>query len=545
MGRAKRRRQSRNQKRKQYPENAEAAVSSSISADLKRAVSLHQAGKLEQASQIYREIIAVDPRNADAHHSFGFIMHELGDDKTAIDLINRAIELNPDDAKAYYNLGNALQDQDRLEESIQAYRQAIEIRPAYAEAFNNLGKALQQQDKLEESIQAYRQAIEIDTDYVEVYNNLGTLLRELGRLESAVQSYRKALSINPNNVVAHYMLAKIKKHLDYDDEIQTMENLLEAADTTDEQKIHLNFALGKAYEDLRMYEKAFGFLLDGNRIKRSTFDYDVSEDRAKIAKLMKTFDDRLFNRWAGCGFDDDTPIFILGMPRSGTTLVEQILSSHNKVYGAGELRDLGFTLFESNPIFKYPAYPDNMVELNGDDFAQFGAVYVGRLRQRFGYPRYISDKMPGNFLHIGMIKLILPQAKIIHCQRHPLDTCLSCFKNNFTSGQSFSYQLTELGQYYRLYQDLMSYWAEVLGDYILHFQYEDLVADQETQTRRLLDFCGLEWDSSCLSFHQTDRSVKTASVAQVRRPLYSGSVELWKNYENWLQPLISSLSATE
>ena len=579
MSKTKRHRQSRSKRRKQQLDTTKAEDDSLSETDLERAISFHQAGELDLASQIYHAIIAADSRNADAHHLLGVITNQLGDNKTAINLINRAIDLNPaqssfynnlgkilkeegqldqaiaacqqsvkidpQNGDAYYNLGLALQDQGRLDQAIQAYQAAVEINPRDVIAYNNLGNILREQERPEEAIQAYHLAIGIDEGYTEAYYNLGNLLRELGRLREAIQVYHNILLIDPDNVGTYFMLAKTKQHVDYDDKIQAMENLLEDSDTNDEKKTHLNFALGKAYEDLQMYDKAFEFFLDGNRIKRSTLEYNISEDQTLSKKLVTTFDDQLFNRCTRYGFDDDTPIFILGMPRSGTSLVEQILSSHGNVYGAGELHDLTSVLFESNPKLEYDTFPDHIMELSSHDFSQFGASYVGRLRQRFNHVRYITNKMPSNFLYIGMIKLILPQAKIIHCQRHPLDTCLSCFKTCFTSGQSFSYQLTELGRYYGVYEELMSHWSQVLPDYILHFQYEDLIADQENQIRRLLDFCCLEWDASCLSFHQNNRLVKTASATQVRRPLYSSSVGLWKKYENQLQPLISILTATE
>ena len=296
------------------------------------------------------QIIAADSRNADAYHLLGVITNQLGDNKTAINLINRAIDLNPaqssfynnlgkilkeegqldqaiaasqqsvkidpQNGDAYYNLGLALQDQGRLDQAIQAYQAAVEINPRDVIAYNNLGNILREQERPEEAIQAYHLAIGIDEGYTEAYYNLGNLLRELGRLREAIQVYSNILLIDPDNVGTHYMLAKTKQHVDYDDKIQAMENLLEDSDTNDEKKTHLNFALGKAYEDLQMYDKAFEFFLDGNRIKRSTLEYNISEDQTLSKKLVTTFDDQLFNRCTRYGFDDDTPIFILGMPRS-------------------------------------------------------------------------------------------------------------------------------------------------------------------------------------------------------------------------------------
>ena len=506
---------------------------------------LKQQGRLEQAIQAYHRATEINPDYVKAYNNLGLALQKQGELEEAVQAYHRALEISSNDANIYNNLGNVLQEQGKLELAIQAYRCATEINPNYPQAYNNLGNIFRQQDRSEEAIQAYQQAIGINAGYAEAHGNLGNLLRELGRLEPAIQAYRKVLSINPNTVATHYMLAKTKEHGSYDHEVCAMEALLENPSITNLEKVDLYFALGKAFEDLTMYERAFNFFSIGNKTIRGTIEYDISQDEDFFKRLMNTFSKPFLDRHSGCGFDDDTPIFILGMPRSGTSLVEQILSSHNKVYGAGELYDLRQTILTSNPKVAYHRFPDYLDQLDWNEFAQFGINYVKCLREYSHDARYITDKIPANFLYIGMIKLILPNAKVIHCQRNPIDTCLSCFKNRFALGHRFSYNLQELGKYYQLYKQLMSHWNDVLPDYIFHFQYEDLIADQEKQTRLLLEYCGLEWEESCLLFHQTERLVRTMSSPQVRRPLYSDSVGLWRKYEGQLQPLISILTATE
>ena len=506
---------------------------------------LKQQGRLERAIQAYHRATEINPDYVKAYNNLGLALQKQGELEEAVQAYHRALEISSNDANIYNNLGNVLQEQGKLELAIQAYRCATEINPNYPQAYNNLGNIFRQQDRSEEAIQAYQQAIGINAGYAEAHGNLGNLLRELGRLEPAIQAYRKVLSINPNTVATHYMLAKTKEHGSYDHEICAMEALLENPSITNLEKVDLYFALGKAFEDLTMYERAFNFFSIGNKTIRGTIEYDISQDEDFFKRLMNTFSKPLLDRYSGCGFDDDTPIFILGMPRSGTSLVEQILSSHSKVYGAGELYDLRQTISTSNPKVAHHRFPDHLDQLDWNEFAQFGINYVKRLREYSPRAYHITDKIPANFLYIGMIKLILPNAKIIHCRRNHIDTCLSCFKNRFALGHRFSYNLQELGKYYQLYKQLMSHWNEVLPDYIFHFQYEDLVADQEKQTRLLLEYCGLEWEESCLLFHQTERLVRTMSSPQVRRPLYSDSVGLWRKYEGQLQPLISILTATE
>ena len=506
---------------------------------------LKQQGRLERAIQAYHRATEINPDYVKAYNNLGLALQKQGELEEAVQAYHRALEISSKDASIYNNLGNVLQEQGKLELAIQAYRCATEINPNYPQAYNNLGNIFRQQDRSEEAIQAYQQAIGINAGYAEAHGNLGNLLRELGRLEPAIQAYRKVLSINPNTVATHYMLAKTKEHGSYDHEVCAMEALLENPSITNLEKVDLYFALGKAFEDLTMYERAFNFFSIGNKTIRGTIEYDISQDEDFFKRLMNTFSKPLLDRYSGCGFDDDTPIFILGMPRSGTSLVEQILSSHSKVYGAGELYDLRQTISTSNPKVAHHRFPDHLDQLDWNEFAQFGINYVKRLREYSPRAYHITDKIPANFLYIGMIKLILPNAKIIHCRRNHIDTCLSCFKNRFALGHRFSYNLQELGKYYQLYKQLMSHWNDVLPDYIFHFQYEDLIADQEKQTRLLLEFCGLGWEESCLLFHQTERLVRTMSSPQVRRPLYSDSVGLWRKYEGQLQPLISILTATE
>ena len=529
-------RSKRRQKRTQQPQK-----NPLIKSSLDQAVSLHQSGELQQAAQIYEQIITVDPENADAFHLLGVIASQLGNRETAIDLIARAIELKPSRSSFHYNLGKAFQEEGREEEAELSYRRAIEVDAKNGDAHLNLGIVLRAQDKLEEAIQAYKRALEIKPNNVEAHFALGNLLKQQGKFEEAIQSYKQALEIKPDYAAAHRLIARITQHQDYDDGLKEMEDQLEDPETTEEQTMQLCFGLGKAFEDLELYQKAFGYIAEANRIAKQTMEFNMEEMNQRVQKLIDTFDTELFEQFPSSGIDDRTPIFILGMPRSGTTLTEQILASHSQVHGAGELRDLEQVLLRTTPKLTTETFPQQITDLDDGELAQLGRNYVACLKTYSADASHVTDKMPANFLHIGVIKLILPQAKIVHCQRHPLDICLSCFKNYFPQQLKFTYDLTELGQYYCLYHKLMAHWHHVLPNYILDFRYEDLIADQQQQTERLLEFCGLPWEDTCLQFHQTDRPVKTASAEQVRRPIYQGSVELWKQYEDELQPLISVL----
>ncbi|MCP5004829.1 MAG: tetratricopeptide repeat protein, partial [Planctomycetes bacterium] len=396
------------------------------------------------------------------------------------------------------------------------------------------------------ALDSFHKALHIKPDYAETWNNLGNALKSLGKMENAIESYRKAISHKPDYAAAYFALAQTKQHTEYDGDMTAMETLLGKSGITDKEKVQICFGLGKAFEDLKQYDEAFNYFQNGNRIKRNMFDYSISAERVFFDKLVKVFDKKFFDQRKGCGCNRDVPIFVLGMPRSGTTLVEQILASHYQVFGAGELSDIKQLLFEQNHELRHETFPENVSGFDLKVFTQLGEEYIRRI-SRYNIDRkdYVTDKMPFNTLFIGMIKVILPMAKVIHCRRNPVDTCLSCYKADFNEYKKFSYDLTEIGQYYRLYHNLMTHWHEVLPDFIYDVQYEDLVADQELQTRQLLDFCGLPWHEACLSFHTLDRKIKTASFSQARQPLYKSSVHSWKRYEKHLGPLLEALGPGE
>jgi tetratricopeptide (TPR) repeat protein len=300
--------------------------------------------------------------------------------------------------------------------------------------------------------------------------------------------------------------------------------------------MYLYFALGKIYEDLGEFEKAFACVREGNRIKRATYAYDIKRDNQFFANLKAVFSKQFCDRYESCGHKNNTPIFILGMPRSGTSLVEQILSSHPLVYGADELKELSQIVLASCRNFSGGEFPGCIVNYRPQDFERLGARYIESIQQ-YSSKNHITDKMPHNFMYIGMIRLMLPNAKIIHCKRDPLDNCWSLFKTLFAPPHEYAYDLSELGEYYKHYQDLMEHWHLTFPGYIHDIQYENLVTDQKLQTVRLLEYCGLEWHDDCLLFYQAQRRVSTASAVQIRQPIYRSSVHLWKQYKKQLSQL--------
>ncbi len=496
-------------------------------------------GRLDDAVAHFRKAIGIKPDYTMAHGNLGIALSALGQPDDAVAHFRKAIDINPDFAEAHSNLGNALKELGALEEAVAHYRKSIDIRPDYAEAYSNLGIALSGLGRQDDAVTHFRKAIEIDPDYAKAHSNLGATLSELGRLDEGVAHFRKAIEINPDFAEAHRQLTFSKTYSKYDDDIRVMEEIFAQPDMLDEQRMHLAFGLGKSFEDLQKYEKAFEFFAEGNAIKRRTFSFEIETWKTHFKKLKEIFDDSLFDRHQDVGCTDETPIFVLGMPRSGTTLLEQILASHPDVHAAGELDILSKTI---NASFDKRKYPKNILDEDSDIFERLGGEYIHQVREKSEKATFITDKLPHNFLHIGMIKLMLPNAKIIHCERDSKDTCLSIFKTYFSSQEhTYAYDQNELGQYYNFYRELMEHWHSVLPGFIHEIQYEDMVSDQEAQTRVLLAHCGLEWNDACLKFYKTDRPVKTASAAQVRQPIYKGSVQSWIRYEKQLAPLLKAL----
>jgi tetratricopeptide (TPR) repeat protein len=533
-------------------------------------------GRLEDAVVAYGQAIKLNENFPEAHNNLGNVLKELGKPDDAIASYNKALAIAPQYAEAHYNLGNAFRDQGRADDAVTHYQKAISLAPDYVEAHNNLGLALQDQGKLDtavashnkalalapdnaealsnrglalqglgmldEAVASYHKALAIAPDSAKCHNNLGNAQQDMGQLDAAVASYHKALAIAPDYAEAHRHLSNAYKFSEYNDDIRAMEDAYALPDLGDQQRMHLAFGLGKSFEDLRQFDKAFDFYLTANALKRGTYVFSIDTEEKNFERLKKLLTRDRFNKHQAAGSSDGTPIFILGMPRSGTTLVEQILASHGKVHGAGEVKYLDRVMASCFTRINHSGFAESLDQASDSDLSDAGDDYLELIKERVETVEFITDKMPYNFMLIGMIRLMLPNAKIIHCRRNPQDTCLSIFKNYFSSaGHYYAYDLGELGRYYNLYRDLMGHWHDVLPGFIYDICYEDLVADQEAQSRALLDHCGLEWDDACLDFHQSSRPVQTASAVQVRKPIYKDSVQSWKRYEDELAPLLEVL----
>jgi len=516
---------------------AQAQVQSHISEAL-----VHFAGgRISAAEHCLNKTQLLVPDHPDVLHLLGLAAKQRGDQLKAVELIERALDRLPGHPVFHNNLGNILLDAGEPEAAINHYRQAIDSEPAYVDAQFNLGIALERQGKSREAIACYRATLILNPGYVDARHNLGVTLESLGHVEDAVAEYRKAIATSPDYARAYYRIASAAPEMLDEAERLAMEALQSNLDPAGDAAIHLHFGLASAYAEVGRSDDAITQWKRGNRKKRATFSYDVADSTQFHVRIADQFTPELFNTRGGQGHDDDKPIFVVGMPRSGTTLVEQILASHPRVSAAGELTVLGDIIRKTANNLDAGTYPEIVRTLDEEYLHSAALEYVRQLRTHAPSASHVVDKMPGNFLYVGMIKLMLPNARIIHCVRDPVATCFSCYTQLFNSPQRFTYDLTELGTYYSSYRRLMAHWHQVLPGEIFDLHYEDLVADQETLTRRLLEFCALDWDETCLAFHETQRPVRTASATQVRKPIYKSALTGWREYDGCLVPLLKAL----
>ncbi len=495
-------------------------------------------GRLDDAQTHLERATAINPQSPEALTNLGNLRRQRNDLAAAEPFYRRALAIRPDLVEAHQNLAQVLEKLGRPTEALAAVKRALALQPKSADALLTLAGIEDELGNLDASLGATREAIALRPRDHRGHAQLGRTLSAYGRRDEAVAAYRAALALAPQSADLQRILGR------FDAEAGSIaERQARFADpaTPPEQRLHLGFALGKSLEDAGDYPAAFGYLAEANRLQRATYSYDPAESEAVFAEIEAAFTPELFARRLGTGDPDPTPIFVLGMPRSGTTLVEQILASHPDVKGAGELpllRELVLASTSKRPIH----YDQLLADLGNTGLTRLGRTYIERLRNFSADARYITDKMPGNFLLIGIVALALPNARIIHCVRDPADTAISIWRNFFAAHLGYAYDLGEIGHYHRLYQHLMAHWHRVLPGRIYDISYEALVADQDGETRRLLAWCDLDFRPETLEFHRTERPVHTASAAQVRRPISRGSIGIADRYGALLEPLRAALS---
>jgi len=492
------------------------------------------------------------------------------------------IEKNPADVNAVNVLGAVAEQSGQYALAETFFRYALDLRPDIAQLHGNLAVVLRRQGKIDAAVEVFKAALDIDprqeSYYLAVADvyvkfkeeglllawlekalqqcpgsaallvQMGEAVKRTGKTELALTYFRKALKLAPKVSYIHQTLAHTKKFHEYDEDVAAMEALFKSDDLSDADRGRLCFSLGKVYEDLADYNESFKYYAQGNDLIRSGYDYCIDDDVRLFAEIRRVFNGQLFKRYAGSGYASEAPVFILGMPRSGSTLIEQMLAAHAQVYGAGELSLLANTvnrLWSENIDPQGLLYPAGIDAVSIEALRNAGEYYVNRALNFSDQDNVarITDKMPPNFLYIGLIKLILPNARIIHCRRDAMDTCFSCYKHYFTGGHRYTFNLEELGEYYKLYQGLMDHWHQVLPGHILDIDYEALVEDQAGELKKILEFCGLPWDDHCMTFYESENTAITASSVQVKQPLYKSALGYWRHYENELAGLKKILSS--
>ena len=492
-------------------------------------------GRLTEAEASFNQAIASKVDYADAHNNLGVVLQRSGRLSEAEASYNQAIALKPDFAEAYNNLGGTLTDLGRLTEAEASFNQAIALNPDYAEAHNNLGVALQRLGRLTEAEASYNQAIALKPDYAEAHNNFGATLTGLGRLEEAEASYNQAIALEPDFAEAYRMLTHIKKFQRQDERFSKMLELYRDNALPDERRSHLNFGLAKVHEDLGDFERAFTHYSEGNELRKKLLGYHVSKDVELFMQLKASYP-----RIEQASLEPEksskapTPIFIVGMPRSGTTLVEQIVSSHPLVTGAGELPYVN--LFGSTMA-------TGCSDISHQGLLDFRNSYLDKLQGCSEGNLWITDKMPHNFRYLGLLAAAFPEAKLIHVKRRPEAVCWGNFKTYFSNNLlGYAWAIDDIVVFYNLYQSLMNFWKNALGYRIYNLDYELLTDNQESETRKLIDFIGLNWEERCLYPEGNKRSVSTASSVQVRQKVYRGSSDQWRTYEPFLDGAFAGLS---
>ena len=511
-------------------------------AALAKAEQAQREGRLEEAEKILREQLAGDPDNSKALRMLGMIALDANRFKAARRMLERAVELAPGSVLGWSDLANFHLKQDRYDEALKSVQRAVDLDPKMVHSYVMRGNILTKAQRHEESLVAYGEALEISPLNAGALSGMAHVLKTIGRQEESVEAYRKCIRAHPHFGEAYWSLANLKTFEFDDEEVQVMEKMIGQKKLADEPKVNFYLSLGKHFENEKDYDRAFENYRHGNDLRRQHEIYDPVQTQVIHDRLIKVFNHEFFEARAGSGDPAPDPILVVGLPRSGSTLIEQILASHSRVEGTMELPDLSRTIGELNKHGKGKVeYPEAALSLSLEDTRALGKTYLdSTMRYRTGKP-YFIDKMPNNFSSIGFLQLILPNAKVINAQRHPLDSCLGCYKQLFFKGQSWTYDQFEIGQYYLQYRRIMDHWREVLPGKVLDIQYEQMVVDQEAQTRRILEHCGLPWEDQCMRFYETVRAVNTASSEQVRQPIYTKSVNFWRNYESKLGELIEIL----
>ena len=500
------------------------------------------ADERRKAEELFREILREDPSHVAALCGLAALSLAADRAQDAERLLRHALKQSAYIPLAYRGLAPALVQLGRLKEAEAATLHLEKIEPRSPQTWVTIAAVSTRLMRQERALEAYERAAQLMPEEVGLRMSAGHVQKSLGSRRDSEASYKAALQIDPGRAEAYWSLADLKNYTFSDDEIAAMRRLLTSDKRERNNEAQLHFALGRAFEQRQNYEQAFAHYAEGNALRHLDAPFDIEGFERRSARIRAFFGAEFFAARHGSGDLRAAPIFVVGLPRSGSTLIEQILASHSQVEGTMELPNILNIVGQFDDLAaSRDGYPETVTRASVEQLTSLGRRYLDETAPlRVGKERF-TDKLPNNFNHIGLIHAILPRATIIDARRHPMDACFSTFKQHFAEGQTFSYELATLGRYYRCYLSLMDHWDAVLPGSVLHVQYEELVREPEANIRRLLEHCGLPFEPACLSFHETRRSVRTPSAEQVRQPLYSSGVGYWRHFERQLEPLRQAL----
>ena len=509
--------------------------------DINEAIEHQNSGRGEIAEDMYRKILKQDPNHIEAARLLANIAmdHEKYGDAEVF--LKRVVKNAPQYPRAWADLVKAQREQSKHKEALESAEILVKLDKGIPESYMVRASVEGAAGLHHEAIETYRKALSLSPAKPGALCSMAHHLKTIGKQEDAITVYRQAIEIKPDHTESYWSMANLKTFSFTDQEISDMEDLLGNSDLPDEGRVHIHNALGLEYESRKNYDKAFQNLSSCNALRRKSESYDPVEYETMIDRIIEIMSSKKLQNEPVMSADV-TPIFIVGLPRSGSTLLEQILASHSAVEGTHELHEMSLSMQstrESSNINK--KFPDALEVFRPNEWKMLGREYLDTTKKYRTDKLFFVDKNPNNFTFIGAIKLAIPNAKIINAKRHPLDSCFGSFKQLFASGQPFSYDLTELGEYYMEYLRIMEHWHKSCPGFVLDINYESVVSDLDSEVKRILEFCDLPFEDNCLRFYETERAVKTASSEQVRKPIYSSSVNLWRNYEEKLSDLIEIL----
>ena len=503
---------------------------------------LYKLKKLSEAEMLTRKLIEESPKVVILYNILGLILTDQKRIDEAIKFYEMGIKIDPNYSMIYNNLGTIYKSKENYKEAEEYYKKSIKLNNNIPEPQNNLGNLYLTLNKHKKAIDCYKKAIAINSQFFISHYNLGNVNINIGKFKDAKKHLEEAVKLNPLFCIAHRVLSSVTKYTKNDEHFKLLKKLYNNSKIHDKDKTELAFALAKAHEDNKDFKNAYKYYSIGNDFRRKYIMFSLKDEKENFNKIKQVFNKKLFDKFKQVKNLDSTAIFVLGMPRSGTTLVEQILSSHPNVFGGDELEILTNIVKKHIENNDTGLRLDNIINFSDKKLNDIGCEYINNIKEISNNSKKVTDKLPINFKWIGLIKLILPKSTIIHCVRNSKDTCLSIYKNYFANPElNFAYNLEEISEFYKLYIDLMKHWEDIFPNFIHNIKYEKIIKDPKKEIHKLLKICSLSWNNNCLKFYNNKRAIKTASSTQARKKIYKSSINSWKNYQNILNKFFAKL----